>query len=643
MFKTSTLATIDELKRMASNEGLSFILSNVGAPENLTPYTNSDHAYSNFINSLGWAESINASDIRTVAKITGDKFLKTDTYPGFYVAGDNPALNEVNRSCFLTYDGTLWVVMGNWGEDAKGREHIYSAVNFKKGLPNPIKMGWQTVTDGWVMAPVAKVHEGTDDLSKNYMHVSTIDDAYSSYYELKYENQKNQAIRKCGAGKENWCGTCCLYYKKNYYDGVVGVTHDAGDLYKCTNGKCYHCLEFAKALDMDYVFNAWSGPDGLTGDKCLSCSEEDVGDSKCGPCSCKIEIKEKYDRILADVHLPERGIAKQNAHIAKEWNQNLNGSSFCSLRGSFESLSPNERLISESYWGKPKSFELSGILLNPDSKPTIVEIVTQGNKGSEEIIGLNIKQVGQYMDVPAVPVNYVKQIWPNADGEYFRTTRIGNAHNDIELITGPLLPMIKKRVMWDTVRADTDISKFDSYGIASLYDVNNMPFFPSTTATKQTARCTYSNTMSTTSSKSDENSKDDLGLSLSSGKENTWNPSTASKSSSTGSDFNAVKIASVKTLNNDTTLRRVEIYVGNDALNTTFSTTDNNGNVWTTLSSDKPTSKITGEILSPKKTKVILTNNKTINVPTIGSKATDNQVLSSASMDIEIVIGQSEG
>ncbi len=102
MFRTSTRATINELKRMASNEGLAFVLSNNDAPEEvIAPYTNSDHAYSNFINSLAWAESINASDIRTVAKVTGEKFLKTSTYPGFYVADGRPALNEVNRSCFL--------------------------------------------------------------------------------------------------------------------------------------------------------------------------------------------------------------------------------------------------------------------------------------------------------------------------------------------------------------------------------------------------------------------------------------------------------------------------------------------------------------------------------------------------------------
>jgi hypothetical protein len=643
MFKTSTLATIDELKRMASNEGLAFILSNNDAPSEMTaPYTNSDHAYSNFINSLGWAESINASDIRTVAKVTGEKFLKTNTYPGFYVAGDRPALNEINRSCFLDYSGTLWVVMGNWGRDAKGREHIYNAINFKNGLPNSMKRGWQTTADGWVMAPVAKVHEGTDDLSKNYMHVSTVDDAYDSYYELKYENQKNQAIRKCGAGKENWCGTCCLYYKENHYDSVAGVLRDAGDLYKCSHGKCYHCLEIAKALDMDYVFNTWKGgPNGLTGDECLSCSEEDMSASKCGPCSCKIEVKEKYDRILADVHLPERGIAKQNAYIAKDWTQNLNGSSFCSFRGSFDSLAPNKKLISEAFWGADKSFELSGILSNSDALPTIVKLVTQGNKGSEEIIGLSIEQVGQYMDVATVPIDYIKTIWPNADEEYFRVTRIGNAHNDIELITGPVLPMIKKRIMFKDIYEETDISKFDSYGIAVLKDINKRPFFPSTTDTKQTARCTYRNTMTTSSTSSDSGAKLTLSAAAE-GSKFTSNSSTASQSTSTGSSLSAVKVANVKTLS-DASTRRVELYVGNDESNTTTSITDSNGDTWTTTASEAPTSKITGAILSPKNTKVILTNNKTINVPTSVSKVVDNQVLSSASMDIEMVIGQAEG
>jgi hypothetical protein len=643
MFKTSTVATINELKRMASNEGLAFILSNNDAPPEMTaPYTNSDHAYTNFINSLGWAESINASDIRTVAKVTGEKFLKTSTYPGFYVAGDRPALNEVNRSCFLDYGGTQWVVMGNWGPNAMGREHLYSAINFKNGLPNSMEQGWQTAADGWVMAPVAKAHEGTDDLSKNYMHVSTVDDAYDSYYELKYENQKNQAIRKCGAGKENWCGTCCLYYKENHYDSVAGVLRDAGDLYKCSHGKCYHCLEIAKALDMDYVFNTWKGgPNGLTGDECLSCSEEDMSASKCGPCSCKIEVKEKYDRILEDPHLPERGIAKQNAYIAKEWAQNLKGSSFCSLRGSFESLAPDKKLISEAFWGADKSFELPGILLNPESKPTVVELVTQGNKGSEEIIGLRIIQVGQYMDVATVPIDYIKKIWPNADEEYFRVTTIGDAHKNIELITGPVLPMMKKRIMFKDIYEETDISKFDSYGIAVLKDINGMAFFPSSTASKQTARLTYRNIMSTTSSSSDSGAKKTFSKSSESSK-STMNSSTASQSTSTGSSLSAVKVANVKTLS-DASTRRVELYVGNDASNSTAIITDSNGDKWTTTSSELPTSKITGAILSPKNTQVILTNNKTINVPTSVSKVVDNQVLSSASMDIEMVIGQSEG
>ena len=630
LFKTSTIATTDELKRMASNEGLAFVLSNNDSTDTISPYTNSDHAYSNFINSLAWAEAINESDIRTVVKVEGDKFLKTTTYPGFYVAGDKPALNKTNKSCFLDYRGTLWVVMGNWGRNGKGREFLYSAINFQNELPNPMKRGWQTLADGWVVASVAQVHQGTDDLSNHYMHVSTIDDAYNDYYELKYENQKTQAVRKCGAGKEEWTGTCCLYYKENHYDSVAGVTYDAGDFYKCTCAKCYHCLEMAKGLNMEYVFNSFTGtgPTGGAGEKCLSC-DEDSFPTNCGPCSCRIELGEKYDRIIADVHLSERGIAMQNAHIAKEWNENLKGSSFCSLRGSFESIPPIEKLISLSAWGKPKEFELTGILLNKNSKSTIVRLVTQGNKGSEEIIGIDIKQVGQYMNIPSIPIDYIKTIWPDAKEEYFRVTKIGNAHKDIELITGPLLPMIKKRIMFSDIYTDTNVSSFDSYGIASLYDIKGRPFFPSSTASKQTARCTYKNIMSTTSSESDSKSKDSLSLSA------------LNKSSNVGASLTAIKIASVNTISTDSSLRYVEIYAGNDESNINAAMTDNDNNTWTTISSSKPTSSITGESLSPQKTKIILTNNQSINVPISISKITNNQVLSSASIDIEVVIGQS--
>mgnify|MGYP003661091796 FL=1 len=131
LFRESTLAATNRLKQMASNEGLSFVLSNANLESGETkPYTNSDHAYSNFVNGLAWAEAINESDIRTVAKVEGEKFLKTSTYPGFYVSGDRPASNEINQSSYIDYGGTLWVVMGNWGENAKGREHLYSAINF---------------------------------------------------------------------------------------------------------------------------------------------------------------------------------------------------------------------------------------------------------------------------------------------------------------------------------------------------------------------------------------------------------------------------------------------------------------------------------------------------------------------------------
>ena len=640
LLKESTLSSVNRLKQMASTEGLAFILSNsnIGTHET-APYTNSGHAYSNFINGLGWAQAINASDIRTVAEVVGDKFLKTDTYPGFYVAGDRPALNEVNRSCFLDYSGTLWVVMGNWGNNVSGREHLYNAINFKGGLPNSAIKGWQTTPDGWVVASVAQVHQGTDDLSKNYMHVTTVEDAYDSQYELKYENQVNQATRKCG-GKSKWTGTCCLYYKDNYYDAVADRTFDAGDFYKCTCAKCYHCLELAKALDMHHVFTSYTGtgPTGGDGTRCLSCDEDNFP-TNCGPCACKIESLTNYDRILSDIHLPTNGIAKQNALIAKRWTEELTGSAFCSLEGSFENLNRNDKTVSETFWGKSKEFQLPGILLNESAKPTIIEIRTSGNKGSEIVEGINVKQVGQYMSIPSVPIGYIKNIWPNAKEEYFRVTRIGNAHKDIELITGQLLPMIKKRIMFADVFADTDISKFDGYGIASLYEVGGRPFFPSSTSTKQTARLTYRNIMSTTSTDSDEAAKSKQT------KKSNWtatNEQNSSSSASGASATDAVKIANIKTINNNLSTRSVEFYVGNDVVNDGLIITDEDGARWTTTSSIAPTSKTTNEILSPQNTKVILTNNESITIPTSVSKVTTGQVLSSASLTVEIIIGQAE-
>ena len=121
-------------------------------------------------------------------------------------------------------------------------------------------------------------------------------------------NPRMESASICGSGKQQNTGTCCLYHKKGWYDEVTGIAYDAGDFYKCDCTKCYKCIDFAKRMDMRYVFTPHTDAglgSGFSGDKCLGCDLESFPTS-CGACSCRFyqdatdtpekRIRDKYER-----------------------------------------------------------------------------------------------------------------------------------------------------------------------------------------------------------------------------------------------------------------------------------------------------------------------------------------------------------
>ena len=603
--KPPILSQIEPLSQLREMQGLSLILGRV---KDSNTIQNTSESINDFKNSMVYAQNLTWGNFNRVAAVqSGNKYVSSDDRPTAYRPdGTSTVSQQSGKSYALDGSGYLHLILGN--SNLNWREDLYDGMNFAKGLPTFKGNGIHTTPSGWVYATVGKMFDGVNDESgTNWFPVTNYMDYWKEFKELNTKNEKAQAKRICGSGNEQNTGTCCLYFKNNYYDNVAGITWNAGDYYKCTCAKCYQCLHMAKSLDMDYIFTKFDGvgPTGGTGPRCQSC-DLDNHPSDCGPCPCTIGTYDKFDVILNDKFLPEKGLVKSNAKIAKDWKHNLKGSVIvhCNL----DMVDYTKREINRSYWGKEKILEFDGPQVDTKTK-TIYRLATEVIQNKEYIIGITLVSTGSYTAMPTFPKNKLVDMVPGIDASYFRTVMLPDFSelSEVSELVGGTRIQINKTVKISDIVNKTNVSNFNAYGIGLLKTKKDELYFTKTNNLSTSSRLTYRH----------EGVKEISGLiyaSLSEAIAAEKKKSNVQVKNTTSS--NNIIISNSKAT--DTSTTDLEVYAGNTTEFTEdFEYVDGEGRTWQASNGGwlKPTSATTGEELDAQKTDVLHVNGFSMSIP----------------------------
>jgi len=568
---------------------------------------NTSKSVNDLKNTMGFAQKVTYSNIYRVAAVQKgtSKFVKSDDRPTAYRPDGTSVVSQQSGKAYaLDPEGYVHLIMGN--TNVNWRDDLYDTMNFAKGLPSYQGDGIHTTESGWVYATLYKAFDGvTDEASSSWFPVRNWKDEWEKRG-LTVKDEKSQATRICGSGNEQTTGTCCLYYKDNYYDSVAGVTWGAGDYYKCVCAKCYHCLQMAKSLDMDYVFNKFTGngPTGGTGENCLDCGLDNYP-SNCGPCPCTIGTYSKFDVLLNDRHVSPRSLSKTNAKIGKDWNSNLAGSVVVSCN--LDMVDHTKRKISGSFWGKKKELILKGPQLEGVTEKTIYSLVTEVHESNEYVVGINLISTGRYTNMPKFPEEQLIAMVPGLSAKDFRMVRLPDFSelSEVAEVLGDTRIQIKITVELSTVAAITNIKNFNLYGIGVLKDVKDTPFFTNQNNNSTSKRLTYRHKNVTSSG----------GLALT-----TYAEYLEAQGKKKNKQFQSTGGQNINIANaHATSISTVdlEIYVGNnEEIITDFSFVDDDNRTFTADNTGwlKPTSPATGEMLDPQKTEIFHVNGFSLNI-----------------------------
>lgn len=140
--------------------------------------------------------------------------------------------------------------------------------------------GIQTYPDGYSWFALFVVEPSKYDLiTTSKIPVMSLDDYTTDITNTSLTQKYSQL---CNSGYTA-AGTCCLYNKQEYKDGV-GITFAKGSLsFVKTVTNCYRCNELASALNLEYVFKG-----GVTSISAYP---------TCSPCDCSIELVDKISEI----------------------------------------------------------------------------------------------------------------------------------------------------------------------------------------------------------------------------------------------------------------------------------------------------------------------------------------------------------
>lgn len=460
-------------------EQLCFFLAETD--ENYVTTENTQQSKSD-VSSIGYVESINPGDIKLVSPVPAGSHpnwrVGTNFRPGYYSSSNLGRLTTKNSQPY-------WVIKSNSGPDLIALVVGFSGVQNNKakieGMSSPqhelgveaVDGSIQTNSDGIDYCIIGAVPEGAKSYVSN-KYIALEDSVIIDNNLDKYSGTsvKGEASSICGPGKEQKCGTCCLYHKEGGYDSIKGATFSSGNLYKCLESKCYECVEIARSLNKKYLFNMWRGEGATTGTggRCYECNDHSITSNSCGPCPCTIDYNEKsfYQDIINNKNIPVTSSADVTARLTEYGENNLSGA----VSSLFITLPPEKekRKMASYYVDRP---DLWVVPLEGDGTSLAeVRITTETNGTDVFITGIE-KPTEHGFGYSNIRVR--EDEWNNMFPEL--------SVNDIEInllpIGGPakmissILPtavMIQKTIQKTDVAATTDQKTFNRYGICKLFE-----------------------------------------------------------------------------------------------------------------------------------------------------------------------------
>jgi hypothetical protein len=286
-----------------------------GTPEVVAGRTSASFDWGRDVNIL---YKVRESDVNFVTKrIDWQKRIATSPW--------NPLNNNDNKLIFNPSNNIAYLCLSD-NIDNRSDPSI-RAKNFSYYIPSH-SVGQQTYPDGYNWYALFSVDPGNINLvSADYIPVPTVND-YS-------EDPSNTSLEfsyrtKCGVGYKTTDGTCCLYSRTKYVDGV-GVTQEKGDLIPVKFvSKCYQCYETSKKLNCEFSFVA-----GIT---------TPANYPTCTPCDCEKQITTKIEDIGNNLlDLNPSGAYRFLYDSYQQWLPTRKG--ILSIFINLESLSDSQRTI----------------------------------------------------------------------------------------------------------------------------------------------------------------------------------------------------------------------------------------------------------------------------------------------------------
>ena len=643
---------VEPLYSFREMHGLAIILGNV--PDEAPLAQNTSESINQLKNHMGWAQALTWNDWSRVAKVPdGKKFASSSTRTNIFRGDGTSSVSSNRKPYILDQEGYVHVMLGN--DSVNWREDLYDSISFANGIPNYKGPGIHKTQDGWYYATVSKGFDGAhDDRTSGYFAIENYEDAYREIKALNRKDEISQAKRICGTGKTQTTGTCCLYYNDSHYDTVAGITMAPGDYYKCMCAKCYECLELARDLNKDYVFNSFTGtgPTGGTGARCIDCDLENPP-SNCGPCACSIGTDKKYNVLLKDSNIPNGSKSKENARMGKYWNESGAGSVLLHVTGNVINTNHTEREISQTYWGADKVLVLEGPQISTGETKYSIVTETDG-RGKEYFVGIKLISIGTYTSKPLISSieDEFKKICPNLNATQLFTVVMLPDFSQIseisELVGGTQTQLNVKVNIADISNKETGtlLDDFNTYSLGVPVDSSNVPIFASKDNIKTTKRLTYQNEDITITSSSGG------GIPLSKAQTQARKVRNDQVKNRNRNRYTILAGQKPKT----STTARLEVFAGRDEktatniessggnglidkFSTRYSTTSTQQKLW-----KKPTSTQTGELLDIEKTNILHVNSIDLKIPSFDEtkeKVTNVSGFNNISIQFVLTIGTS--
>jgi len=271
----SAVDLMNNIAFSAKDQYFVYLSSNVGASTNTNEIEDANKILQNTV----ILSRITPADVSLVARRSvwnyGDVYWRWSSSGQKTGERNMYALNKTNNKVYLCIRGAS---NPYWRKDLEGTSSFTSVPNGNNT---------KSYKDESIWKPLYKIDQSKDiKFSGSYMPFEDPDTTTSFSLLAPGINKQSSFSHKCPRGSSE-TGTCCLYHKTGYYDEVAGISYSSGDFYSCDCTKCYHCVDMAERMDMDYRFS-YHGNTGSTSGGCIGCHQESFPDD-CGKCACSIE------------------------------------------------------------------------------------------------------------------------------------------------------------------------------------------------------------------------------------------------------------------------------------------------------------------------------------------------------------------